>query len=192
MLRVMLIDDESAARADQLEEALNSNGFTVVAKLTSMSDLTRQVERLQPDVIIIDTESPSRDTLEHIVVMGQSKARPIVMFSADHSSDTIQAAVHAGVSAYMVDGIDISHIKPIINSAIANFNEFQRLKSELAEASTKLEDRKLIERAKGLLMKKKKMSEDEAYHSMRKLAMERNLRLGDVAKQLLAVADLLG
>ena len=190
MLRVMLID-ESPLRADQLDAALSENGFDVIAKLTSTFDLVAQVERLQPDVIIIDTESPNRDTLEHIVVMGQSKARPIVMFSADHSSDTIQAAVRAGVSAYMVAGTDISLIKPIINAAIANFNEFQRLKTELADASSKLEERKLVERAKGLLMKQKKMSEDEAYHAMRKLAMERNLRLVDVARQLLAVADLL-
>jgi response regulator NasT len=142
-------------------------------------------------VIIIDTESPSRDTLEHIVVMGQHKPRPIVMFSADHASEAIEAAVRAGVSAYMVDGIDVSLIKPIVSAAVANFNEFQRLKTELAQTASKLEERKLVERAKGFLMKQKNLGEDEAYHAMRKLAMERNLRLAEVARQLLAVADLL-
>ena len=113
------------------------------------------------------------------------------MFSADHAPETIHAAVRAGVSAYMVDGVDVALIKPIIDTAIANFSEFQRLKTELAGASSKLEDRKLVERAKGFLMKQKKMSEDDTYHAMRKLAMERNLKLGDVARQLLAVSDLL-
>lgn len=190
MLRVMLIDDTSL-RAERLCEALKANGFIVVGQLASTFDLDVQVERLKPDVIIIDTESPSRDTLEHIVVMGQNKARPIVMFSADHAPEAIEAAVRAGVSAYMVDGVDVSLIRPIVSAAVANFNEFQRLKIELAETANKLEERKLVERAKGFLMKQKNLGEDEAYHAMRKLAMERNLRLAEVARQLLAVADLL-
>lgn len=187
----VLVFDESHQRAEILREGLTLAGHEVVAILESGLELIRAVESLRPDVIIVDTDSPSRDVLEHIVMISRDQPRPIVMFASDAGNDTIREAVRAGVSAYVVDGMDVTRIKPIIDVAVARFDEFQGLKTELAAATEKLTERKLVERAKGILMKKRGMSEDEAYNSLRKLAMDRNKRLAEVAQQLIDMADLL-
>lgn len=188
----ILIVDESAERAAILRDGLCRAGHEVVASLASALDLIRGVEDLRPDVIVIDTESPSRDVLEHLVVISASSPRPIVMFASDDRSDAIRDAVRAGVSAYIVDSMDAERVKSIIDVACARFEEFQRLKTELADANLKLAERKLVERAKGLLMQSRRLTEEEAFHALRKLAMSRKQRLGEVAQQLIEAAQLLG
>jgi response regulator NasT len=190
-MRVLVVD-ESAERAALLREALTSAGHEVTASLTSPLELLRAVEAQRPDVIVIDTESPTRDVLEHVVMVSESSPRPIVMFAVDADSESIRDAVRAGVSAYVVDGLDGSRVNSIVEVACARFDEFQRMKVELADATLKLSERKLVDRAKGLLMQSRGLSEDDAYHALRKLAMSRKLRLGEVAQQLIDSAELLG
>jgi len=175
-MRVLVVD-ESDERAALLREALTVAGHEVVASLSSPLELLRAVETLLPDVIVIDTESPTRDVLEHVVIVSQSSPRPIVMFASDAGGVAIRDAVRAGVSAYVVDGMDSSRVNSIVEVACARFEEFQRLKIELAEANLKLSERKLVERAKGLLMQSRGLSEDDAYHALRKLAMAKKQRL---------------
>jgi response regulator NasT len=175
-----------------LREALLHAGLEVTASLSSPIALLKTIERLQPDVIVIDTDSPSRDVLEHLVVMSQHTPRPVVMFASDRAPETIREATRAGVSAYVVDGISRERIRPILNAAIARFEEFQSLRTQLAQAQEKLAERKLVERAKGLLMKSRNLSEEAAYAALRKAAMDRNLRLGEVAQRIVDAADLLG
>jgi len=190
MLRVMVVDDDKE-REQVLRLGLEQAGYEVVAGLEPGVDLSREVEKTQPDVIIIDLHSPDRDTLEHVIVISQDQPRPIVMFSADGDSAKIRDAVSAGVSAYIVNGLSVERIDPIIQVAIARFQALQSLREELADAQTQLADRKRIERAKGILMQQKSMSEDEAYRALRKLAMDRNLKLAEVAEQLINVHKLL-
>jgi response regulator NasT len=188
----ILVVDESDERAALLGEALTAAGHEVAASIASPLELLRAVETQKPDVIVIDTDSPTRDVLEHVVIVSQSSPRPIVMFSSDAGGEAIREAVRAGVSAYVVDGLDASRVSSIVEVACARFEEFQRLRVELAEANLKLSERKQVERAKGLLMQSRGLSEDDAYHALRKLAMSKKLRLGDVAQQLIDTAELLG
>ena len=190
-MRVLVVD-ETPERADILREGLRRAGYEVSASLSSPVSLLATIEQLKPDVIVIDTESPSRDVLEHLVVLTQHTPRPVVMFSNDGAPETIREAVRAGVSAYVVDGLDPNRIRTIIDVAVARFEDFQRLREELAEANLKLAERKLVERAKGLLMKRRSLDEQAAYALLRKFAMDRKLRLGEVAQQLIDAADLLG
>jgi response regulator NasT len=191
MLRVLVID-ESAERADILRAGLVRAGYEVVATLSSPLDLLRAVERVQPDVIIIDTESPSRDVLEHLVLVSRDQPRPIVMFASDAGADTIREVMRAGVSAYVVDGLDAGRVRSIVEIACARFDEFQRLRDELADAQLKLSERKLVDRAKAVLMKARGLSEEAAYSALRKMAMDRNKRIGEVAQMVIDMADLLG
>lgn len=190
-MRVLVVD-ESEERADVLREGLQRAGYEVTASLSSPAGLLATIGELEPDVIVIDTESPSRDVLEHLVVLTQHTPRPVVMFASDGAPETIREAVRAGVSAYVVDGMDAKRIRAIIDVAVARFEDFQRLRAELAEANLKLAERKLVERAKGLLMKRRGLEEEAAYRLLRKWAMDRKLRLGEVAQQLIDAADLLG
>jgi response regulator NasT len=190
-MRVLVVD-ESDERAALIRDALTAAGHEVTASLSSPIELLRTVDRLQPDVIVIDTDSPTRDVLEHVVLVSQSSPRPIVMFSSDAGGEAIRGAVRAGVSAYIVDGLDGGRVNSIVEVACARFEEFQRLRFELADANLKLSERKVVERAKGLLMKSRNLSEDDAYHALRKLAMARKSRLGEVAQQVIESAELLG
>lgn len=189
-MRVLVVD-ESPERAEILRDGLLRAGYEVTASLSSPLALLKTIDELRPDVIVIDTESPSRDVLEHLVVMSQHTPRPVVMFATDGAPETIREAVRAGVSAYVVDGLDKNRIKAIMDVAVARFEDFQRLREELAEANLKLSERKLVERAKGLLMKSRGLDEEAAYVLMRKFAMDRKLRLAQVAQQLIDAADLL-
>jgi len=194
-MRVLVIDElaeDLEERAETLRDGLERAGHEVVASLSSPIELLRAVERLRPDVIVIDTESPTRNVLEHLVIVSESSPRPIVMFASDSGGEAIRDAVRAGVSAYVVDGLDAGRVNTIVEVACARFDELQRLKDELADANLKLSERKLVERAKGLLMQSRGISEDQAYHALRKLAMSRKQRLGDVAQQLIDSAALLG
>jgi response regulator NasT len=191
MLRILLFE-ESRDRAELVREGLARAGHDVVATIGSALDLMPAVERARPDVIVIDTDSPTRDAIEHLCVVTQSSPRPIVMFSGDGGGEAIREALRAGVSAYIVDGIEPARVRAIVEVAVARFEEFQRMRDDLAEAQARLRERKLVERAKGLLMAQRGCGEDEAYHALRKLAMQKKRRLGEVAEQLIEAAALLG
>jgi two-component system, response regulator / RNA-binding antiterminator len=190
-MRVLVVD-ETAERAELLRAALTLAGHEVTASLSSPLALLKTIERLQPDVIVIDTDSPSRDVLEHLVMISQHTPRPVVMFTSDGSPEAIRAAARAGVAAYVVDGMDEARIKTIVDVAVARFEERQDLRGQLAEANSKLAERKLIERAKGLLMKSRNLDEEAAYSALRKAAMDRNLKLSEIAQRIVDAADLLG
>ena len=190
MVRVMVVD-ESEERAALLKHALARRGHEVIAHTANTLDLHRRIEQLQPDVIIIDTESPDRDTLEHLCLVNRELPRPIVIFTRDGDRDKMREAVRAGVSAYVVDGLAPERITPIIDVAIEHFNSYQALKEELREANARLAERKVIERAKGILMKARKLSEDDAYRALRQMAMARNLRIAALAEQVVSAAELL-
>jgi response regulator NasT len=190
-MRVLIVD-ESPERSSVLREGLERAGHEVAAAIDSPLELPRAVEETQADVIVIDTDSPFRDVLEHVVLATRDRPRPIVMYSSDAAPDSIREAVRAGVSAYVVDGLDAARVKSIVEVAMARFDEHQKLRAELAEANLKLEERKLVERAKGLIMKSRGVAEDEAYRMLRRLAMDRGKRLAEVAQQLIDSAGLLG
>ena len=189
-LKIMLVDDQPA-RAAILEQALTDAGCTVVARLSSAQGLMKRVEEHQPDAIIIDIESPDRDMLEHMSVLNQHNPKPVIMFSDEDDSSTIEKAIRAGVSAYIVDGLNPKRVKSIMDVAIARFREFQALRGELEKTKNQLADRKLLDEAKSLLMKHKNLNEEEAYHAMRKMAMDRGQRMVDVAKNIISVMNLL-
>jgi response regulator NasT len=187
----ILIIDESQVRAAQLCAGLVTAGHQVAAVLSSALDLTDRIERIKPDVILIETDSPSRDTLEHLSVMHRDMPRPVVMLTQDDDADRMRAAFKAGVSAYVVDAVDVARLKSIVDVAIARFEEHQSLKQELAMATRKLSDRKVVERAKGILMQTRKLDEEAAYAALRSLAMERAQPMAKVAADLVAMAKLL-
>lgn len=189
-LTVMLVDDQPA-RAALLEQALLDHSYKVIARLTSAAGLAQQVASLEPDVIIIDIESPDRDTLEHMATLHRDNPHPVVMFAEEGDTSAIERAMRAGVSAYVVDGLNPTRVKTIVDVAVARFREFQALRRELEETRTQLADRKQIDRAKGLLMKQRGLDEKQAYNAMRKMAMDRGQRLAEVASNIIAVFDLL-
>jgi response regulator NasT len=190
MLRVLVID-ESRERAGDTCAGLALAGHQVAAVLPTALDLSAQVEALQPDVILIEADSPSRDTLEHLSVVGRDMPRPVVMLAHDSDSQTIREAVRCGVTAYVVDGIEPARLAPVIEVARAQFEQFQALRRELEETSRKLSERKLIDRAKGVIMKARGLDEDAAYHALRKLAMERGQPMAAAAENVIAMAKLL-
>jgi response regulator NasT len=190
-MRVLVVD-ESPERAELLREALVHAGHEVTATLSSPLALLKTIDELKPDVIVIDMDSPSRDVLEHLVFVSQHTPRPVVMFAQDDAPETIRAATRAGVSAYVVDGLDRNRIKAIVEAAVARFEDYQALRTQLAEANLKLSERKAVEKAKGLLMRSRGLDEDAAYAALRKMAMDRKLKLVEVAQKVIEAADLLG
>ena len=178
MLRIMLVD-ESAERSHGLRLTLERLGYEVVAEVSNPRKLYDAVNQYSPDTIIVDTESPSRDTLEHLCMITDSCPRPIVMFTQDAKRESIRRAVRAGVTAYVVDGLAPERIEPIIEAALARFEAYQSVQTELAHAKNKLFERKLIDRAKGVLMTRNNMS-------------DRSESLGAVAEQIISIAKLLG
>jgi response regulator NasT len=170
---------------------LTAAGCRVVATVPRGVDLHAHLENVDADVIIIDMESPDRDTLEDMRRISCERPRPIVMFVDDGSPEAIRAAVHAGVAGYVVRGADPDRVKSVLDVAMARFEEMQSLRSELDRARTTLEERKVVDRAKRLLMEKRGMSENDAYKTLRQTAMNRNLRLVDVARNVLDIVDLL-
>jgi response regulator NasT len=186
----LLVVDESPERADLLREGLRRAGYEVTASLSSPGSLLATIEQLKPDVIVIDTESPSRDVLEHLVVMSRHTPRPVVMFASDGKSETIRQAVRAGVSAYVVDGLDPARVRPIVEAAVARFEEMQALRDRLAEANLRLDERKLVERAKGILMTRLGLSEPEAFRRIQKTAMDTRKPMAEVAQALLLTEEM--
>ena len=187
-LRILVID-EDAARADALVQSLGEGGYETVGVIDPKADLLAKVQELSPDMIIVDMESPSRDTIEDMRRITADRPRPIVMF-VDQSDETITAeAMRVGISAYVIDGLNPARVKPILDVAMARFLEFQKLRNALDQAKMDLADRKTIERAKGLLMKTRNIPEEQAHRLMQKLAMDQNQRLVDVARSILALAQ---
>lgn len=188
-----------AERSRSLRIGLLENGFNLVAVLPSDAFLQERLTQLQADLIILDAESEARDTLEHVVMATRDARRPIVMFTNDADSSNARAAVAAGVSAYIVAGLSPQRIRPILDVALARFEQEQALRAELADAktevqdlSTELKNRRTIERAKGLLMQRQGLSEPVAYEKLRKTAMGKGLKVAEVAQRMLDVADLMG
>ena len=190
-LRVMLVDDRDE-RVELLKVPLMAAGHEIIARVHPEDDLQARVQEWKPDVIIVDMDSPSRDTLEQMRCITRDQPRPIVMFAESDDRNLIQDAVRAGVSAYIVDGLGQKRVIPILEVAIARFNEFQNLRRELEETRLSLAERRTLDRAKALLMEQRGWTEKQAYQALRKMAMDRNLRMGQVAEQLVAMFELMG
>jgi response regulator NasT len=189
-LRVMIVD-ENAERAALIERGLQDDGCEVVATLIGRDDLQTAIGETRPDVIVIDMECPDRDTLEDMSRITRHQPLPTVMFVDRSDSDSIRAAVQAGVSAYVVGGLSPERVRPVLEVAIARFTEFQALRRELESAKSSLEERKVIERAKGILMKRRGLDEEAAFKLLRKMAMDRKARLATIARELVSAAELL-
>jgi len=191
MLKVMLID-ENGERRGKLAGSLREGGYQVIENGAISLELMNGMATVAPDVIIIDTDSPDRDMLEHLCVMSRTQPRPVVMLTDDDNDATIRQAIRSGVTSYVVDGIAPERIRPIVQVALARFEEDQAMRHNLETARAQLTERKIIERAKGFVMRQKGVSEDEAYALLRNLAMSRRQKLAEVAHQLVGMAELLG
>ncbi|MFI0844039.1 ANTAR domain-containing response regulator [Mesorhizobium sp. IMUNJ 23232] len=188
----ILVIDENRIRAAIIEAGLREAGHDRVTLVHDVAGIARRIAEINPDVIVIDLENPNRDMLENMFQLSRAVKRPIAMFVDRSDSASIEAAIDAGVSAYIVDGLKRERVKPILDLAISRFNAFSRLSRELEEARSELEDRKAVEKAKGILMKSRGLQEAEAYALLRKTAMNQNRRIGEVARSLILAAGLLG
>jgi response regulator NasT len=187
----IVIIDESPIRAAILEEGLREAGYTEVVQVNEMQSLLARISALDPDIIVIDLENPSRDSLEQMFQVSRAVRRPIAMFVDQSDSSMIQASVDAGVSAYIVDGLKKERIKPILDLCVSRFNAFAKLQDELDRTKNALEERKVIDRAKGILMKLKGLTEEEAYVLMRSTAMREKKKIGEIAQSILTASELL-
>jgi response regulator NasT len=190
-MRIVIIDD-SGLRATVLEEGLREAGYDDIHVVPPQSGFVARLERMAPDVVLMDLGSPSRDTLEEMLAVSRALARPIAMFVDQSDEAMIGAAIDAGVSAYVVDGLRKERVKPIIDLAIRRFNAFARMQTELDEAKTALAERKAIDRAKAILINSKNLTEAEAYALLRTTAMNQNRRIFEVAEALITASELLG
>lgn len=188
-LKVLVIDGFDEDRL--LEKQLRAHGFEVATLQPQCLDLVTVVKSLQPDVMVLNLYTPDQAILNMILDINQNQSMPVVMFAEDQQTETINKVIQAGVSAYIVDGFEPKRIKSIVDIAIARFQQQQALKDELQKTKNQLEDRKLVDRAKAILIKSQGYNEDQAYHALRKLAMDRKLSLGEMAKNVIAMADLL-
>ena len=198
-LRIVVIKDspsegevEDAELADALRDGLIDAGYDVVATLNGDLHLPQRLSQLAPDMIIIHADSDARDVLEHVVMATRDEPRPIVMFTEHSEPNDMRAAIAAGVSAYVVAGLQPQRVKPVLDVAMARFTVEQKLRAELSSARSELAERKVIERAKGLLMTRNGYSEEEAFRQLRRQAMDKNLKIVEIAQRILDVADLLG
>ncbi|MGR9055965.1 ANTAR domain-containing response regulator [Rhizobium leguminosarum] len=187
----ILVIDENAIRASIIEEGLREAGHVRVTVVHEVNGIARIIETLMPDVIIIDIENPNRDMMEHLFQLTRTISRPIAMFVDRSDTASIEAAVDAGVSAYIVDGLKKERVKPILDMAVSRFNAFNRLRRELADARSALEERKLVERAKGILMKMRGLSEEEAFALLRQTAMNEKKKMSEIAQSVVTAAGLL-
>lgn len=190
-MRIVIVDD-SGLRATVLEGGLREAGYDDIHVVPPHGAWVAKLERMAPDVVLMDLGSPSRDTLEEMLAVSRALARPIAMFVDQSDDQMIGAAIDAGVSAYVVDGLRKERVKPILDLAIRRFNAFARMQTELEEARTALADRKTIDRAKAILMESRNLSESEAYSLLRSTAMNQSRRIIEVAEALITASDLLG
>lgn len=191
MLRILLIDD-TEKKVGRLKTALIDAGFEVIDAAGLTIDLPACVETVRPDVVLIDTESPGRDVMEQVVLVSRDRPRPIVLFTDEHDPAVMRQAIQAGVSAYIIDGIQATRLQPILDVAMARFESDQALKAQLQARDQQLAERKRIEQAKGLLMKMRGCNEEQAYTLMRRQAMSKQQKLVQVAEQIVAMHELLG
>jgi response regulator NasT len=189
-LKILVIDENPIRRAI-IESGLKEAGFTSVTVLANTARLIDHIYSFDPDVVLIDLENPSRDVLEHMFQVSRTVRRPIAMFVDRGDKAEIEAAIDAGVSAYIVDGLKKERVKPILDMTISRFNAFHRLRAELEEVKSALKERKAIEKAKGILMKSRGLDEDAAYDLLRKTAMSQGRRIADVAQGLINAFNLL-
>ena len=187
----ILVLDENAIRASIIEEGLREAGHSKVTVVHEVNGIARIIETQQPDVIFIDLENPNRDMMEHLFQLTRTVGRPIAMFVDRSDTASIEAAVDAGVSAYIVDGLKKERVKPILDMAVSRFNAFSRLQRELADARSALEERKIVERAKGILMKMRGLSEEQAFALLRQTAMNEKKKMSDIAQSVVTAAALL-
>ena len=187
----ILIIDENRLRAAVIEDGLRDAGYTDLTVVNDVVGIARRIADIAPDVIVIDLENPNRDMLESMFQLSRAVKRPIAMFVDRSDQASIEAAVEAGVSAYVVDGLKRERVKPIVDMAISRFNAFARMARELDEARSQLESRKLIDRAKGILMATRGLSEADAYALLRKTAMNQNRKISEIAESLITAAGLL-
>jgi two-component system, response regulator / RNA-binding antiterminator len=180
-----------AERSRSLRIGLLENGYNIVAVLPADTFLPDRLAQIQPDMIIVDAESQAHDTLEHVVTATRDARRPVVLFTDDNDTSHVRDAIAAGVTAYVVAGLALERVKPVLEVAMARFQHEESLRSELAEARNRLSERKVVERAKGMLMHRNGIGEQEAYARLRKTAMDKGLKLVDVAQRIIDVADLL-
>jgi response regulator NasT len=190
-LSILVIDD-NAIRASIIEAGLREAGHERVQIIVDIDDVAERVGAIAPDVVIIDLENPNRDVLEHFFALSRSLKRPIAMFVDKADLSSIEAAVDAGVSAYVVDGLRKDRVKPILDMAILRFRAFSRMQDELEATRSELQGRKIIDRAKGILMKSRGISEEEAYALLRSTAMNQNRKIAEIAQSLVTAAELLG
>jgi response regulator NasT len=189
-LRILVVESDSE-RVRNIVDALRNAGWSDVKALAQISMLDRTVKEFAPDIVLIDLANPDRDTLEHIAYATETSKRAVALFVDQTDDDLTQAALNAGVSAYVVDGLKMERIKPVLQTAIARFKIMRQMQSELDAAKQALEDRKTIDRAKGILMRQRGMSEDEAYKLLRKTAMGQSRKVIEVAHALVTAAELL-
>jgi len=188
----ILIIDENRVRAAIIEEGLRDAGHSRITIISEMSGLVRRIEEAAPDVIVIDLENPNRDMLEDLFRVSRAVRKPVAMFVDKSDTAMIAEAIAAGVSAYVVDGLRKDRVKSILDLAIGRFNAFERIREELETAKQALSERKLIDRAKGILMKLKHISEDEAYALLRQTAMKQNMRIAKIAESIIATSTIFG
>lgn len=188
-MKVLIADEIQSDKL--LEKTLQRHGFETVCLPLESLDLGSLVSSLLPDIIVLNVYTPTPAILDAILKVNQAHSVPVILFAEDQDSKTIDQVIKAGVSAYIVDGLETKRIKTIIDIAIARFKEQQALKDELKKTRSQLEERKAIDRAKGILMKTQEFSEEQAYHTLRKLAMDRNISVGEMAKNVISMAELL-
>lgn len=188
----ILIIDENRIRASIIEDGLREAGHHQVSLLEDVNEVARTIDANPPDVVVIDLGNPNRDRLEHFFSLSRAIQRPIAMFVDRSDGAMIEAAVEAGVSAYVVDGLKKERVKPILDMAISRFKAFSRLSRELEQARGELEDRKIIDQAKGILMRTRGLGEADAYALLRRTAMNQNRKIVDIAQSLVTAASLLG
>ncbi|MDR6663565.1 ANTAR domain-containing response regulator [Tardiphaga sp. 1201_B9_N1_1] len=187
----IVIVDESPIRAAILEEGLREAGYVDVQHIREMHNLLARIYALDPDVIVIDLENPSRDVLEQMFQVSRAVRRPVAMFVDQSDAESARASVEAGVSSYIVDGLKKERIKPILDLCISRFNAFSKLQDELERTKSALEERKIIDRAKGIVMKLKGLNEEEAYVLLRSTAMREKKKIGEIAQSIITAAELL-
>lgn len=188
----ILLIDANPIRASVIEEGLREASSTKITVISEMTLLMRRIADLDPDIIVMDLGNPNRDTLEHMFHLSKAVRRPIAMFVDRSDEASIERAIEAGVSAYVVDGLKKERIKPILDTAVSRFRAFDKLRQELEQAKGKLAERTTIDRAKGILMQTRGLDEAAAYALMRKAAMDQGRRIAEIAESLIVAAGLLG
>lgn len=190
-LRILVIDSDPE-RAALVREGLNDSGGDVAVTIAETTrNLLVTLRQMNPDVLIVALDSPDRDVIEQLRTAGRETPRPVVMFVDRSDESMMRDAVNAGVSAYVVDGLAPKRVRAVLDLAVARFHAFEDLRRELDEARTSLADRKAVDRAKGILMERRGLSEDDAYKALRKMAMDQGRKIGDAARAVISVADVL-